>query len=38
MLARRDFLRTVGVSAAALYWFVTVALYGAVWYTITITK
>jgi cytochrome c oxidase subunit III len=27
-----------GVSAAALYWFVTVAVYAAVWYTITITK
>ena len=27
-----------GVSAAALYWFVTVAVYGAVWYSITITK
>lgn len=27
-----------GVSAAALYWFVTVAAYGVVWYTIPITK
>ena len=27
-----------GVSAAALYWFVTVGAYTAVWYTITITK
>ncbi len=27
-----------GVSAAALYWFVTVAVYAAVWYTITIIK
>jgi heme/copper-type cytochrome/quinol oxidase subunit 3 len=27
-----------GVSAAALYWFVTVGVYAAVWYTITITK
>ena len=27
-----------GVSAAALYWFVTVGAYAAVWYTITITK
>ena len=27
-----------GVSAAALYWFVTVGLYAAVWYAITITK
>ncbi|HEX5367615.1 MAG TPA: cytochrome c oxidase subunit 3 [Acidimicrobiales bacterium] len=27
-----------GVSAAALYWFVTVATYSVVWYTITITK
>lgn len=26
------------VSAAALYWFVTVAVYAVVWYTITITK
>ncbi|MBN2623486.1 MAG: cytochrome c oxidase subunit 3 [Acidimicrobiales bacterium] len=27
-----------GVSAAALYWFVTVGVYATVWYTITITK
>lgn len=27
-----------GVSAAALYWFITVATYAVVWYTITITK
>jgi cytochrome c oxidase subunit III len=27
-----------GVSAAALYWFVTVGVYAVVWYTITITK
>jgi heme/copper-type cytochrome/quinol oxidase subunit 3 len=27
-----------GASAAALYWYVTVAVYGAVWYGITITK
>lgn len=27
-----------GVSAAVLYWFVTVGLYAAVWYAITITK
>jgi heme/copper-type cytochrome/quinol oxidase subunit 3 len=27
-----------GMSAAALYWFVTVATYSVVWYTITITK
>jgi cytochrome c oxidase subunit III len=27
-----------GASAAALYWFVTVAVYGVVWYAITITK
>lgn len=27
-----------GVSAAALYWYVTVGVYAAVWYTITITK
>ena len=27
-----------GVSAAALYWFITVATYSVVWYTITITK
>lgn len=27
-----------GVSAAALYWFVTVGVYAAVWYTITIIK
>lgn len=27
-----------GVSAAALYWFVTVGVYAAVWYAITITK
>jgi heme/copper-type cytochrome/quinol oxidase subunit 3 len=27
-----------GANAAALYWYVTVAVYGAVWYAITITK
>jgi heme/copper-type cytochrome/quinol oxidase subunit 3 len=27
-----------GVSAAALYWFITVATYSVVWYTISITK
>jgi heme/copper-type cytochrome/quinol oxidase subunit 3 len=27
-----------GAAAAALYWYVTVAVYGAVWYAITITK
>jgi len=27
-----------GAAAAALYWYVTVAVYGAVWYGITITK
>ena len=27
-----------GVTAAALYWFVTVGVYAVVWYTITITK
>jgi cytochrome c oxidase subunit 3 len=27
-----------GVAAAVLYWYVTVAAYGVVWYTITITK
>jgi heme/copper-type cytochrome/quinol oxidase subunit 3 len=27
-----------GMSAAALYWFVTVATYSVVWYTITISK
>lgn len=27
-----------GVSAAALYWYVTVGVYAVVWYTITITK
>jgi hypothetical protein len=27
-----------GVSAAALYWFVTVGVYAAVWYAITIIK
>lgn len=27
-----------GASAAALFWFVTVAVYSAVWYAITITK
>ncbi|MGH9003972.1 MAG: cytochrome c oxidase subunit 3 [Acidimicrobiia bacterium] len=27
-----------GMSAAALYWFVTVGVYAVVWYTITITK
>jgi heme/copper-type cytochrome/quinol oxidase subunit 3 len=27
-----------GVTAAALYWFVTVGVYAAVWYTITIIK
>ena len=27
-----------GANAAALYWYVTVAVYGVVWYAITITK
>ena len=27
-----------GVTAAALYWYVTVGVYAVVWYTITITK
>lgn len=27
-----------GVSAAALYWFITVATYSVVWYTVTISK
>jgi heme/copper-type cytochrome/quinol oxidase subunit 3 len=27
-----------GVTAAVLYWYVTVAVYAVVWYTITITK
>jgi len=27
-----------GANAAALYWYVTIAVYGVVWYAITITK
>jgi len=27
-----------GANAAALFWYVTIAVYGVVWYAITITK
>jgi hypothetical protein len=27
-----------GAAAAAVYWYVTVAVYGVVWYGLTITK